>query len=47
MSVLSTLELASLIAEKRVLFLKSLSKITSRPLSLKDVDTGEILKDAG
>jgi len=43
-SEISTLELASLIAEKRALSLKSLSKITSRPLSLKDVDTGEILK---
>ena len=38
------MELASLIAEKRALSLKSLSKITSRPLSLKDLDTGEILK---
>ena len=36
--------MASLIAETRALSLKSLSKITSRPLSLKDVDTGEILK---
>ena len=36
--------MGSLIAEKRALSLKSLSKITSRPLSLKDVDTGEKLK---